>query len=477
MAPALVTELERAVGRGNVLSDDLGRMLYEYDGGVDRGRPDLVVFPQSREQVVAVVNAARAAGVALVARGAGTGLSGGAVARDGGIVIALNRMRRILEVDVENSCAVVEPGVVNLEFSQSIAATGFYFAPDPSSQRACTIGGNASENSGGPHTLSHGVTVNHVTGLELVLADGQVVRVGGKAAEPTPAAGWDLTGVVVGSEGTLALITALTIKLTRRAEATGTLLAIYDQVRHAADSVSALTAAGITPAALEMLDGVCLRAVEADIHAGYPLDAAAVLLIEVEGLAEEVAEDTIRVRDACRAAGAREVRLAATAAEADRLWLGRKSAFGAMGRIAPNNYVMDGVIPRTQIASVLERIAEIGREFGFQTGNIFHAGDGNLHPLVFFDERAGELPRALEASRAIIGACVACGGTITGEHGVGIEKQDLMPLIFSPEDLAFMGRIRRAFNPDGLLNPNKLLPQPRGCAEIRGDAALYRAGL
>ncbi len=474
MTSVLLAELERAVGHGNVLSDDLGRMLYEYDGGLDRGRPDLVVFPQTRDQVVAVVKAARAARVPLIARGAGTGLSGGAVARDGGIILSLNRMRRILEVDVENARAVVEPGMVNLEFSQTIAATGFYFAPDPSSQRACTIGGNAGENSGGPHTLSHGVTVNHITGLELVLADGEVVQVGGKAAEP---AAWDLTGVVVGSEGTLALITALTIKLTRQAEATGTLLAIYDQVRQAADSVSALTAAGITPAALEMLDAPCLRAVEEDIHAGYPLDAAAVLLIEVEGLLEEVAEDAGRVKQLCLAAGAREVRVAATAAEAERLWLGRKSAFGAMGRIAPNNYVMDGVIPRTRIADVLDEVGAIGREYGFKTGNIFHAGDGNLHPLVFFDERAGELPRALEACRAIIRVCVAAGGSITGEHGVGIEKQDLMPLIFSGDDLSFMERIRQAFNPEGLLNPNKMLPQSRTCAEIRGDAALYRAGV
>lgn len=472
-AANFISQLEAVVGRGNVLSDDLGRMLYEYDGGVDKGRPDCVVFPRSREQVVEVVRAARAAGVPLVARGAGTGLSGGAVARGGGVVVSLNRMRRVLEVDVENARAVVEPGVVNLEFSNSIAATGFYFAPDPSSQRACTIGGNAAENSGGPHTLLHGVTVNHVTGLEVVLADGSLVQLGGKAAEP---AGWDLGGVVVGSEGTLALITAITVKLTRRPEASATLLAIFDHVSGAAETVSAITASGITPAALEMMDGFCLRAVEAAFHAGYPMDAAAVLLIELEGLREQVAEEGERVRACCAAAGAREVRLARDAAESARLWLGRKSAFGAMGRIAPNNYVMDGVIPRTQIAAALERIEAIGQRHGLKIGNIFHAGDGNLHPLVFFDERAGELERALATSRDIIGVCIELGGSITGEHGVGIEKQDLMPLIFSEADLDFMRVIRRTFDPDGRMNPDKLIPQARLCAEVRTSAPLYREG-
>lgn len=467
----LHAELAAIVGTENVLADELSRTLYEYDGGVDRARPDVIVFPHSRDEVVAIVRVARRAGVPLLARGAGTGLSGGAVAREGGIIVALNRMRRILEVDVENARAVVEPGVVNLEFSQSIAATGFYFAPDPSSQRACTLGGNVAENSGGPHTLLHGSTVNHITGLELVLADASVITLGGKALD---APGVDLAGLMVGSEGTLALVTAITLKLTRLPEAVGTLLAIYDRVADAATTVTALTASGITPAACEMMDGFCLRAIEASVHAGYPLDSAAVLLIEVEGLREEVAEDSARIAELCRAAGARSVRVAANAGERELLWRGRKNAFGAMGRISPNNYVMDGVIPRTRIAEVLEQIDAIGQRHGFRTGNMFHAGDGNLHPLVFFDERAGELPRALACSREILQACVAVGGSITGEHGVGMEKQDLMPWIFSPEDLAFMTRIRDAFNPEGLLNPNKLLPSAHACAEIRTDAALYK---
>ena len=472
----LVADLTAKLGAENVLTDPLARTLYEYDGGVDRAQPDLVVFPRSRDQVAAIVRAAAAAGVPIVARGAGTGLSGGAVAREGGVVVAFNRMRRILEVDVENARAVVEPGVVNLELSQSLAHAGFYFAPDPSSQRACTLGGNVAENSGGPHTLLHGVTVNHVTGLEIVLADGSVAQLGGKAGEALPGA-WDLTGVVVGSEGTLALVTAVTVKLTRLPEAVGTLLAIYDQVGQAAETVTALTAAGITPSACEMMDGFCLRAIEAATGAGYPMDSAAVLLMDVEGLREEVEEDAGRVEAICRAAGARSVRRAADAPERELLWKGRKNAFGAMGRISPNNYVMDGVIPRTRIAPVLEEIEAVGRRHGFRIGNMFHAGDGNLHPLVFFDERAGELPRALACSHDIIQVCVAAGGSITGEHGVGIEKQDLMPLIFSDADLAYMERIRRAFNPDGLLNPNKMIPQSRLCGEIRGNAALYREGL
>jgi glycolate oxidase len=463
--------LAAVVGEENVLADTLGRRLYEYDGGVDRALPDLVVFPQTRDEVVAIVKAARAHGAPIIARGAGTGLSGGAIAREGGVVLSLNRMRRVLEVDTELGRAVVEPGVVNLEFSTSIAATGFYFAPDPSSQRACTIGGNAAENSGGPHTLLHGVTVNHVLGLEVVLASGEVARLS------VDDGGWDLTGLMVGSEGTLGIITAITIKLTRRAESVATLLAIYNDVGQAADTVSAITACGITPAALEMMDGFSLRAIEAATHAGYPLDSAAVLLIEVEGLREETEEDAERIREACVQAGAREVRLAANEAERELLWKGRKTAFGAMGRISPNNYVMDGVIPRTQIKRVLERIEEIGARHGFPVGNMFHAGDGNLHPLVFFDERAGELPRALAASREILAACVEAGGSITGEHGVGIEKQDLMPLIFSDDDLDFMRRMRRAFDPDGGLNPNKMIPAFHACTEIRADAALYREGL
>lgn len=460
---AIRPRLQALLGPDGVVADALGRMLYEYDGGVDRGEPDLVVFPRSRDEVIAVLRLAREHGLAIIPRGAGTGLSGGAVARDGGIILSLNRMRKILSVEVENQRARVEPGVVNLELSERISGTGFYFVPDPSSQKACTIGGNVAENSGGPHTLAYGVTVNHVTGLEVVLADGEVLRTGGMAPDMP---GYDLTGLMVGSEGTLGVVTAVTVKLTRKPEAVRTLLAIYDQVDRAAETVSAITAAGITPAALEMLDGFTLRAVEAAVQAGYPLDSAAVLLIEIEGLQEEVAEHAAAVEAVCRQAGAREVRQARDAAERGRLWAGRKQAFGAMGRICANFYVMDGVIPRTRVGPVLRGIEAIGQRRGLRIGNIFHAGDGNLHPLVFFDGRQpGQLDLAREASREIIQLCVEQGGSITGEHGVGMEKDELMPLIFSEADLDFMRWLKQAFNPDGRLNPGKMLPTYKSCRE------------
>lgn len=455
--------LEARLGRDGVIGDPVGRLLYEYDGGVDRAMPDLVAFPRSQDEVVAVVKMARAAGVPLIPRGAGTGLSGGAVAREGGIILSLNRMRGILEVNVEDMRARVEPGVVNLEFSDQIAATGFYFVPDPSSQKACTIGGNVAENSGGPHTLAYGVTVNHVTGLDIVLPDGECATVGGKTAETR---GYDLTGLLVGSEGTLAVVTAITVKLTRRPEAARTLLAIYDQAEQAAATVSAITAEGIIPAALEMFDGFSLRAVEAYVHAGYPLDSAAVLLIEVEGLEEEVEEQAAAIEGVCARAGARETRRAADEAQRARLWMGRKHAFGAMGRLCPNFYVMDGVIPRTKIGPVLAGIERISQDCGLRVGNIFHAGDGNLHPLVFFDGRqAGQFEAARAASEAIIRLCVEMGGSITGEHGVGMEKDGLMSLIFSEADLDFMRAVKQVFNPQQQLNPGKLLPTYRSCRE------------
>jgi len=473
----ILPRLEQIVGPANVLASDIGRMLYEYDGGVDKATPDCVVFPHSRDEVVAILQTARQAGVPVVARGAGTGLSGGSIARDGGIVLCLNRMRRVLDVDIENARATVEPGVINLEFSQSIASTGFYFAPDPSSQKACTIGGNVAENSGGPHTLAYGVTVNHVTGLEVVLGDGRVLQTGGKALD---APGYDLTGILVGSEGTMAVVTAATLRLSRLPEAVRTLLAVYDTVAAAAEPVSALTASGITPAALEMLDGFTLRAVEAATHAGYPLDSAAVLLIEVEGLEEEVEADLEEIEAICRRAGARQLRVASDAAQRALLWKGRKNAFGALGRISPNFYVMDGAIPRTRIADILAEIDGIAAQYQLTIGNIFHAGDGNLHPIVFFDQRvAGSLERALEASRDIIRACIAMGGSISGEHGIGMEKNDLMPLAFTEADLDFMHHVRKIFNPEERLNPGKVLPVRRGCQEVRtADATahhLYQA--
>jgi len=403
--------------------------------------------------------------VPLVGRGAGTGLSGGALARHGGILLVFSRMNRILELDFENQRAVVQPGVVNLDLTRAVEHAGLYFAPDPSSQKACTIGGNVAENAGGPHTLAYGVTANHVTGLELVLPEGDVVRIGGKV---TDSPGYDLTGLLVGSEGTLAIVTEVTVKLTRLPEAVKTLLAVYDAVDDATETVVEMTARGITPAACEMLDGWMLRAVEDFVHAGFPTDSAAVLLIEVEGLREGVEAQADEISEVCRLHHAREVRVARDARERDLLWKGRKNAFGAIGRLSPTYYVQDGVIPRTKLPATLRRIDEIGKTYGFRIGNIFHAGDGNLHPIILFDARDKEqFDRAVAASNEIMKFCVEMGGALTGEHGVGMEKNELMPLMFSEADLNLMRRVRDCFNPAGLLNPGKILPLGKGCGEIR----------
>src|SRR5436305_2809932 len=459
----VASKLRKIVGRDGVLDRPEDLMLYEYDGSLARGAPRYVVFPHTTQHVSDIVKLAAREGLAIVPRGAGTGLSGGSIARNGAIIVAFARMNRILDIDLPNLRATVQPGVVNLDLSNALAPHGFYFAPDPSSQKACTIGGNVAENSGGPHTLAYGVTVNHVTGLEVVLPDGRIVQLGGTAAS---SAGYDLTGFFVGSEGTLGIATAITVKLTRLPESVATLLAIYDDVESAGNTVVALTSAGITPAALEMLDGWTLRAVEASVHAGYPLDSAAVLLIELEGLREAVDEHAELVSELCRRCGAREVRRAKDENERHLLWKGRKTAFGAIGRISTSYYVQDGVIPRTKIPETLRRIEEIGKKYSLTIGNIFHAGDGNLHPLILFDNRdAEQTQRTLDAGREILEFCIAVGGSITGEHGVGMEKQDLMCSLFSDSELEVMKRLRKCFNPDSLLNPQKLLPSVRTCRE------------
>ncbi|HZU23666.1 MAG TPA: FAD-linked oxidase C-terminal domain-containing protein [Terriglobales bacterium] len=462
---AIRAKLTAICGSRAVLHSKEDLLLYEYDAGLARARPDFVVFPSTTEQVAAVVALANESGLPVVARGAGTGLSGGAIPRSGGIVLAFARMNRILEVDVANQRAVVQPGVVNLELSEHVRPLGFYFAPDPSSQKACTIGGNVAENSGGPHTLASGVTVNHVTGLEVVLADGRIVELGGKSSE---AAGYDLTGFFVGSEGTLGITTKIMVKLTRVPEHVSTLLAIYNDVRDAGNTVVEITSAGITPAALEMMDGWTLRAVEAAAHAGYPQDAAAVLLIELEGLRETVDEQVLAVEAACARQNAREVRIAQNDAERQRLWYGRKNAFAAIGRISPSYYTQDGVIPRTRIPQTLEHIQQVAARYSLTIGNVFHAGDGNLHPLILFDDRSpAETEKSIQAGKEILQYCISVGGSLTGEHGVGIEKRDLMPMLFSDEELQVMRRLREALNPRGTLNPEKLIPGARTCMEIR----------
>src|ERR1700683_4932152 len=464
MNAALIHELTALLGRDAVIfaSEDL--MLYEYDGSVEQAQPDCVVFPRSRDHVVGIARLSAKYKVPLVGRGAGTGLSGGALTRERGILVVFSRMNRILEIDAENRRAGVEPGVLKLALSRAVDHLRLYYAPDPSSQKSCTIGGNVSENAGGPHTLAYGVTTNHVTGLELVLPDGEIFRVGGKTAE-TP--GYDLTGLFVGSEGTFALITEITVKLSPKPEAIKTLLAVFDVIDDAPETVADLTARAITPAACEMLDGWTLRAIEDFVHAGFPRDSAAVLLIEIEGLTEAVEAQAAQVIEICNLHHAREVRLARDANERDLLWKGRKNACGAVGRLSPSYYVQDGVIPRTKLPAALKRIQEIGKKYGFQIGNIFHAGDGNLHPIILFDQRhQAQFERVIAASDEIIKFCIDMGGAITGEHGVGMEKDRLMPLLFTEAELGVMSRVRDAFNPSGLLNPDKIFPSKKGCGEI-----------
>jgi glycolate oxidase len=462
---SLIREMKALLGAENVLDQSEDLLLYEFDGSVEKGCPDLVVFPHTTAEASQIVKLAARCELPIVGRGAGTGLSGGALARRGGVMIVFARMNQILEIDVENRRAVVQPGVVNLDITRAVEHAGLYFAPDPSSAKSCTIGGNVAENAGGPHTLAYGVTTNHIAALELVLPDGEVARVGSKNGD---AAGYDLCGLLVGSEGTLALVTEITVKLTRKPEAVKTLLAIFETIEDASQAVAEITASGITPAACEMMDGWTLRVVEDYIHAGYPRDSGAVLLLEVEGLQEAVEEQAAAIESVCTKCRAREVRLAKDVRERDLLWKGRKNAFGALGRLAPSNYVLDGVIPRSKLPQALARIKLIGKKHGFDIGNIFHAGDGNLHPIVLYDPRdAIQFQKAIETAREIIITCVEMGGSLTGEHGVGMEKNELMGLLFTDADFDLMRRVHDAFNPNSSLNPGKVFPLSKGCGEIR----------
>ncbi|MBV8809724.1 MAG: FAD-binding protein [Acidobacteriaceae bacterium] len=462
---AALAAMESRLGKNAVLSQASDRKLYEYDGGVDKSMPDVVVFPRTTEDVVALVKLAREYSLPIVGRGAGTGLSGGAIARAGGVMISFARMNRILEIDIENERALVQPGVVNLDISLAVQPFGYFYAPDPSSQRACTIGGNVAENAGGPHTLAYGVTTNHVVSLEAVLPDGTVIQGGGAEIDGP---GYDLTGFLTGSEGTMALVTKIGVRLMRQPEAVKTLLAIYNSTDQAGSTVGALTAKGIIPIALEMLDGPMLRMVEAATHAGYPLDAAAVLLIEVEGVTESVEEQAPAIAAVCEACGAREVRVAKSAEERELLWKGRKNAFGAIGRVSPTYYVQDGVVPRTMIAPTLRAIGDIGKKYDIAISNVFHAGDGNMHPILPFDpRRPGDLERAQKAGEEILDFCISVGGSITGEHGVGMEKMELMSRLFPGETLEVIKRLKAVFDPQCALNPGKMLPTGRGCLEIR----------
>jgi glycolate oxidase len=463
-APALLDALRAAVGPDALLAAPTDLLVYECDGyTIAKNRPDVVVFPTSTEQVVEVVRACNRFGVPFLPRGAGTSLSGGCLPVGGGVLISLTRMKRILEVNYRDRYALVESGVVNLWLTNHLKPHGYHYAPDPSSQGACTIGGNIATNSGGPHTLKYGVTVNHVLGLELVLPDGSVVQTGGPA-EDNP--GYDLTGVTVGSEGTFGIATRAWVRISRNPQAYRTLLGVFETVDDATNTISDIIGAGIVPAALEMLDALILQAVEAAFHFGFPLDAGAVLIMEVDGLEAGLDADAGRIADVARRNRAREVRRAGSDAERQLLWKCRKQAFGAVGRLAPSYCTQDGVVPRTKLPHILRAIQRIGAKYQVRIANVFHAGDGNIHPILLFDERDPEqVRRVLAASHDILDECLRCGGSVTGEHGIGVEKIDFMPKLFSPEDLGMMLRLRAAFNPDNRCSPAKLFPTAGACIE------------
>ncbi len=478
LSPALLQELRDAVGPEHVVTEPERLRVYECDGLTGhRAVPEAVVLPDSTEEVQAVLRACHSARVPFVARGAGTGLSGGATPSAGGVVVALTRMNRILEVDLESQRIVVEPGVANLDVSRAVAPDGFFYAPDPSSQQVCTIGGNVAENSGGAHCLKHGFTVHHVTGLTLVLPDGEVVELGGKALDPD---GLDLLGVVVGSEGTLGVVTRITLRIVRSAETVRTLLAGFDSTDSAGEAVSEIVSAGILPAAMEMMDRLTIEAAELSVAPGYPAGAGAVLLVELDGVCSQVEEDAESIERICLECGAFELRLAEDDAARALLWKGRKSAFASMGRLATDYYVQDGVVPRTQLPKVLRQIEALSQAHGLRVGNVFHAGDGNLHPLVLYDAEQGETERARMLAEAILEACLDAGGSLTGEHGVGMDKACRMPGMFSERDLATFERLRHAFDPEGLCNPGKVIPTPRLCGEVPGPYRVHpleRTGL
>ncbi len=456
--------LRAKLGDDRVLDRPEDLTLYEYDGGVDKMRPDMVAFPLSTSDVVSIVNISRQYGLPIVGRGAGTGLSGGSIPRAGGITMSFARMNRILEIDLANERMVVEPGVVNLDMTMAVQADGYFYAPDPSSQKACTIGGNVNENAGGPHTLAYGVTTNHVLGLEMVLMDGTVVSTGGMGPDLP---GYDLTGFMTGSEGTLVFVTKVIVRLMRQPELIKTILVIYDSAADCGRTVAAMTARSITPVAVEMLDGVMMRMAEEATHAGFPMDAEAVLLIELEGLTEQVEPQVEEIRQVCTECNAREFRVARTPEERELLWKARKNAFGAVGRVSPFYYVQDGVVPRTKIAPALEFIRSVAEKYNLIISNIFHAGDGNLHPLILFDARKpGQLEAAQKAGDEILEFCISVGGSITGEHGVGMEKMELMGHQFPAETLNMIRDCKKLFDPDCRLNPGKMLPTGRGCMEI-----------
>ncbi len=461
----LIQQFEAVVGNTNVVRRKEELLVYECDGLTSyRNRPAVVVLPLTTEEVAGVIKICAQAQVPFVARGSGTGLSGGALPVDDSVLIVTSRMKQILDIDLENQRVVVQPGVINNWVTQAVSGAGFFYAPDPSSQIICSIGGNVAENSGGVHCLKYGVTTNHVLGLKLVLPDGSTVDVGGTVPEMP---GYDLTGLFVGSEGTLGIATEITLRLVKVPEAIQVLLADFTSVEAAGATVSDIISAGIIPGGMEMMDNMSINAVEDVVATNcYPRDAAAILLVEVDGLEVEAEENTKRIKAICYQNGARNVRVATDPDERLTLWKGRKAAFAAMGRIAPNYYVQDGVIPRTKLEYVLQEIEQLGRKFGYQVANVFHAGDGNLHPLILYDNAvSGALETVEELGGEILKLCVKAGGSISGEHGIGADKRCYMPEMFTPADLETMQWVRQAFDPQNIANPGKLFPSPRTCGE------------
>jgi glycolate oxidase len=466
MNPAFLAELGHVVGAGGLLQDPLELLTYECDGLSHlRESPAAVVLPSSADQVRDVVRLCAREGVPFVPRGHGTGLSGGALPVPGGVVIALSKLNRVLDIDIANQRVTVEPGVTNLEITKQVSPFGYYYAPDPSSQQVCSVGGNVAENSGGAHCLKYGFTVHHVLAVEAVMPDGRVVHLGDRLAD-TP--GPDLLGVVVGSEGTLAVVTKITVRILRKPETVRTVLAAFDTIDAGGGAVSGIISAGIIPAAVEMMDAVAIRAAEAAVHPNFP-DSDTILIVELDGPAAEVEALFEVVVSVCRRQGATVIEVAQNDEHRARIWRGRKAAFAAMGRVSPNYYVQDGVVPRTRLPEVLNRIRQLSQKSGLQIGNVFHAGDGNLHPLICYDERVpGQAELAADVASEILSYCMDAGGSLTGEHGIGADKACSMPKMFSEEDLALMQRVRRAFDPAGLCNPGKVFPTPRLCGEVTG---------
>jgi glycolate oxidase len=450
-------KLQEIVGDPNVLWKDVDLAVFEYDAGLDKEVPGFVVFTRTAEEVAQVVRFLHGEGISFVARGSGTNLSGGTIPLNRGVVIELSRMNRILEIDLPNERAMIEPGVYNLTLQNALAPLGYYYAPDPASQKVSTLGGNFGENAGGPHCLKYGVTSNHILGAEVVWPNGEKAWLGSKAVDPP---GPDLLGLLVGSEGTLGIATKILVRIMRSPERVLTMLAIFKNLEDAGQTVSEIISEGIIPATLEIMDNMMIRAVEESMHAGYPLDAEAVLIIELDGLSDGMEEQAQRILEICGKNGVVSTRRAKDAAERADLWAGRRGAFGAVARLAPSYLVCDGTVPRTKLPAALSAVKKVGQKYNLAVGNVFHAGDGNLHPLILFDDRnAEEMERVHKAGLEILKICADLGGTISGEHGIGTEKLKGMPLVFRDSDLEMMQSLKTAIDPKGVCNPGKVIPR------------------